>query len=116
MAKKFPTAHEAFIQLLYDRHDSLYDSDHVLETKVEPLVKEIVASRPVSNTSAFEHLEFQYTGLRLRTLLGLEDPGGVFTATIPYDGELLEELSSTGDWKFRISDKGMEISNKHHEV
>ena len=96
MEKNFPTASEARIQLLYDRHDFLNSLDGTLTQKAESLLKELIVSRPKSSTTALEHLEYQYKGLRLQTMLGITDPHGVFRARVPYNEELRDELVGSG--------------------
>ena len=96
MDKNFPNAQETYMQLLYDRHDFLYVSDSQLSEKTQALMCELIASRPRSNTTAFEHLEYQYKSLRLQTLLGIVDTHGVFKARVPYDVSLGDELKSKG--------------------
>lgn len=114
MVYDFPKAHDAHIQLLYDRHNSLYHSraqltEHITargENDTESLLDAVINSRPTSNSTAFELLKHQYNGLRLQTLLGLADPNGIFRTVVPYDSELMEELVNHGNWCIRVSKAG----------
>jgi len=123
MAYGFPKAYDAHMQLLYDRHDSLFSSDNLLIEKIvvkfvgdpdefKTMLDEIVANRPKSDATARELLKYQFYGLRLRTLLGFEDPNGIFKTTVPYDPELQKELENGGNWFVRVAEdkKTMEIS------
>ena len=111
----FPSAQDARLQLIYDRHAALYDSDKQLTDKTQPLRIEVIMRRPRSNTLAYEKLLYQYMGLRLQTLLGLVEPHGVFKATIQFDLELWKELAVYGGWCITVTadEKTMEVSNEH---
>lgn len=108
------------IELLYDRHDALYNSPQQLAAKARPLMDEfinkkygncnslvsenmeeyqlmysLILNRPVSETPDSERQEYMHKGLKLMALLNLTDILRNFRTTVDYTPELLKEAHSS---------------------
>jgi len=106
MAYDFPKAHDAHMQLVYDRRDALHDPQPVLEEKIAKLVSEL----PLSASTPAEMLEQEYKKLRLLTLVHAKNPNGIFKANVPYDAALQKNLEEK-EWFVRVNEGIMEISS-----